>query len=98
MKRGYKLKSMAAFRKESPCFADPKPSANTLRHWVDEGILQGERIGKQYYVHVDEDGWPVSLGEAQPQEQIAQTGNQLADALLHDWSGENHGKEKAIQR
>ena len=34
-------------------FADgSRPSASTLRRWIDEGVLPGRRIGNNYYVDI----------------------------------------------
>ena len=44
-----------------------KPAASTIRRWIENGDLPGERIGKVYYVDVGK---------------LEKTGNQLVDRVL----------------
>ncbi len=37
-------------------FAGKVPCVNSLKKWIRQGALPGERVGSQYYVHVDSHG------------------------------------------
>ena len=54
---GVKLISLAEYRRLA--FVGKPPCINTLKSWIDKGIIQGEKIGGLYFVHVGEPQPPV---------------------------------------
>lgn len=66
------------FRREA--FVGKPPSPATVKKWIRDGDLPGERIGNSWIVFVDADGNPAR-----------DTGNALADSVLSRW----YGKESA---
>ncbi|WP_020682335.1 DNA-binding protein [Marinobacterium rhizophilum] len=63
-----KKQLMKASKYRENFFCDgSKPALSTIRRWIDNGDLPGERIGGVYYVNIG---------------QLSTTGNPLVDSVL----------------
>ncbi len=69
--------SIADFRVRA--FLGKPPSALTVRRWLENGHLVGEKIGGTWYVLVDRNGEPV-------RPEVGPTGHRGADELLQQWA------------
>lgn len=64
-----RLATIEQFRQD--CFAEGSaPDPRTVRRWIDDGVIDGKRVGSTYYVDLDS----FAL----------KTGNVLADRVLND--------------
>lgn len=70
--------ALSEFR-EKHYIGDRRPCVNTLKRWIDDGELAGERRGGRYFVLVNAAGEPVTLD----------TGNREANEMLRRWQQGN---------
>ena len=62
-------------------FAGKPPGMTTLKRWINDGQLPGEKMGTRYFVTVNQALEVVALPNAKLLTQV-DTGNAQADALL----------------
>lgn len=55
---------LSEYRKTA--FVGRAPTPNTLKSWIREGSLPGEKLGGLWFVHVDESGNPRSSLNRRP--------------------------------
>lgn len=84
----YKRMKLSEYR-DIAFTGDRKPCLKTLKRMIDRRELAGEVFGGKYWVLVDDDGKPAPASPQQAANELAKTGNDLADALMADFLNRN---------
>lgn len=76
------------------CFQGRAPCLATIKRWIADRKILGEKIGRRYYVYVTADTRPIineALLSANAVAKATQTGNALAEAVMMQWL-QSHGQ------